>query len=710
MQRLPLSGAGNADFIRFHGLGHFLGVSDMMSFFDRALLAGTALALLASASAAFAQSEDDTATQDAPATEEAVPTANGATLLPRLDVGAGAEGTVGTNVIAITQDELEKKQPSDLQEVFSGEPGVAVGGAIPSTQKIFVNGVDETNLAVTVDGSRQNNKVFHHNGTYLLDPALLKAVTVQPGVAPADAGPAALGGSMGFETVDAVDLLEPGRNFGGFISGTFDTNSETYTTGISAYGMKDGFEFLGYLNYSNGGNFTAGNGQEMPGTGTDLLSGLGKLAYETEEGHRFEISHEQVRDDEMRPYRANFYFNRGLEPEIRRYELNRQNTVFTYDMVAPVDMWDPKIVLAYSRTQVETPFYDFRTGEIVAPAIGTTASFNGKVENKFAFDIGSVTAGVDFYNDKAHLNYDAVPPELTTERASNIGAYAQARLEPFDRTRISFGGRADHQWFTGVDGSDWTNAGVSGNISGEYDLLPDFLTVKAGAARVWGGVPLAENFIHRTTWTYGTGPEPVTSVNLTGGLEARFDGFTVEAGIFQTDIRNARFPSADPNRSYDLDSWGWEIGAGYDWGPGFVRAKYVNVYADVDGIPADTEVGRYLTTPVGEIIMLTAGYTFENHGVTIGADAEFGLANDRTLVRHPSDPGSPKVALPAYEVVNAFVEYTPPQMQNITLRAEARNIFDEAYTSRASYGQDFDGVMPHLEPGRTFRFNARVRF
>ena len=234
----------------------------MTSFFDRALLAGTALALLASASPAFAQSEDDTANQDAPATEETIPAANGATLLPRLDVGAGAEGTVGTNVIAITREEFEKKQPSDLQEVFSGEPGVAVGGSIPSTQKIFVNGVDETNLAVTVDGSRQNNKVFHHNGTYLLDPALLKAVTVQPGVAPADAGPGALGGSMGFETVDAIDLLEPGRNFGGFISGTFDTNSETYTTGISAYGMKDGFEFLGYLNYSNGGNFTAGNGQE----------------------------------------------------------------------------------------------------------------------------------------------------------------------------------------------------------------------------------------------------------------------------------------------------------------------------------------------------------------------------------------------------------------------------------------------------------------
>ncbi|TJV02754.1 MAG: TonB-dependent receptor, partial [Mesorhizobium sp.] len=88
------------------------------------------------------------------------------------------------------------------------------------------------------------------------------------------------------------------------------------------------------------------------------------------------------------------------------------------------------------------------------------------------------------------LDYlNPIEPFFTDERATNIGAYAQARLEPFDRTRISFGGRADHQWFTGIDDSDWNNAGISGNISGEYDLVPEFLTAKAGTSHVWGGVP-----------------------------------------------------------------------------------------------------------------------------------------------------------------------------------------------------------------------------
>src|SRR5690606_11582400 len=158
--------------IRFMAFGGFR----MASSLHRALFVGTALTLLMNMSAASAQTADEEEQAQLAADEAAQTAGDGSTLLPRLDVGAGAEGTAGTNIIAVTQEDLERNQPTDLQEVFSGEPAIAVGGAISSTQKIYVNGVDENNLAVTVDGSRQNNKVFHHNGTYLLDPALLKAV------------------------------------------------------------------------------------------------------------------------------------------------------------------------------------------------------------------------------------------------------------------------------------------------------------------------------------------------------------------------------------------------------------------------------------------------------------------------------------------------------------------------------------------------------
>ena len=675
------------------------------------LALGTALALLWTQGASYAQTAQKAHEPAADQAEETKPKNGKSTLLERIDIGAGAQGTAGTDVIAVTPEEMDRKKPADLSEIFAGEPEVAVGGAIPSTQKIYVHGVDETNLAVTVDGSRQNNKVFHHNGTYLIDPALLKAVNVQAGVAPADAGPAALGGSMGFETKDAADLLEEGRNHGGFVTGSWDTNSRTHVTGAAAYGRVSGFEYLGYLNYSGGQNFTAGNGMVMPGTSTNLLSGLLKLAYETESGHRFELSHERVSDDALRPYRANGYVLIGLEPVVRRYDLDRQNTVFTYTTTAPTDWWDPKVVLAYSKTRVETPFFNRRNGAQLADSIGNTESFNGKAENKFSFDLGTVTTGFDFYSDRAHFLYADTPPEVSAERAFNVGAYAQARLEPTDRSRLSFGARFDNQTFTGVNGMDWNNSGISGNLSGEYDIVPDFLTAKAGVSSVWGGIALAENFIQIPTWTYANPPVASTSTNVTAGLVATYNGFTAEVGVFRTAIDNVRFPTTpDASRALDLRTRGWDAGIGYQWDSGFVRAKYSSTDATVDGSPADSDVGRYMTTPLGEVIMITAAHKFQDWGLTIGGDAEIALPYYGTMTRHPLGPTTPKRPLAGYEVFNAFVEYVPPSNPNLTVRADVRNILDETYSNRAAWVGDFAGYTPHLDPGRSFRLSATVRF
>lgn len=243
----------------------------------------------------------------------------------------------------------------DATTVACGELPSQIGSGF----QVYVHGIEETNLAVTIGGSRQNNKVFHHIGTHLIDPGLPKAVGVDAGVAPADAGPGALGGAISYETKDARDLLD-GDGFGGFVTSSYNFNSDTITTGVSAKGIHEGFEFLGYFNFGNGNDFTAGNGSDVEGTSTDLLSGLGKLAYEFDSGDRVEISHERVHDDAPRPFRANVGFIAGRppwEPRVRDCKLDRQNTVFIYTDSTPGGWWDPKVVLAYSRTELEVPVF-----------------------------------------------------------------------------------------------------------------------------------------------------------------------------------------------------------------------------------------------------------------------------------------------------------------------------------------------------------------
>lgn len=618
-------------------------------------------------------------------------------------VRVSGEPSIGTSTTEITSQDLERLNPTDIKGVFSGQPGILVGSSIPTSQKVYVNGFEETTLAVTVDGASQNNKVFHHNGTNFIDPSLLKAVRVDAGVAPADAGFGALAGSIAYETKDVGDFLDR-DGLGGFAKTQFNTNGSVFTNNVAAYGMSNGFEILGYFSIGKGDDFEAGNGRTIRGTETDYLSGLGKVAYQALTGDRFEVSHERYSDDALRPYRANFTRPPiGVEPLYRPYDIDRQTTVFNYSDATPQGWWDPKVVIAHSKTEVRTPETNRTTGA-VSPTFGESETINGKAENKFSFDAGNVIAGVDFSKRRAALDY---PGSYPREKSDVVGGYAQARLEPIEGTRVSFGGRADHQWFTGTSGQTWEDSGLSGNISGEQDLFGRFLTAKAGYSHVWGGVPLAENFIMNPGWRYLDGPDSVEADNYTAGLVARYKGWTLEGSVFRSQIDNARVATYSDAvlgalRTRDIESEGFEIGVGYDWGNGFLRVKYVNIDVTVDGKPADSDTGTYVATPVGEIITITGVHTFVGTGLTIGADAEIAPEYDYVIA------GSPPYK--SYKVFNAFVEYKPDLPYDLTFRADVRNIFDETYADRATYGQEFGIVTPLYEPGRSFLLSTTARF
>lgn len=663
------------------------------------LLSGTGLSYRISNGTVVVGDQSSAVTGGAPA-------ADGSTVIGEINVtGQRAETSVSS--VNIGAEELAARNPTSVADVFRDEAGVSVGSSIPTSQKVYVNGLEETTLAVSIDGSRQNNRVFHHNATNLIDPSLLKAVDVDAGIAPADAGPGALAGSIAYETKDVKDLLTA-DGFGGMVSETYNSNSNTFTTGLGGWAMQDGFEFLGFLNYGKGDNYEAGNGDEVRGTETNLLSGLGKFAYEAESGDRFEFSHERVRDDAERPYRANASVvttGRTWEPPYRNYKIDRDNTVFTYTDTTPEGWWDPTVRLAYSHSSVDTPIFyddfDASTDYTSYDGQGESGSLNGKFENKFALENGNIVAGLDFYRDKIELDTER-DTEDATERARNVGIYSQVRIEPLDAMRLSFGGRADKQWFEGTTGEKWDHSGLSGNASVEYDLT-SFLTAKAGASHVWAGIPLAEAFIMNPNWNYGAeGPEVTTANNATAGLEFHHQGFTAEGSLFRSmiqDARVAKWAAARSNLNYDVETWGFEVGAGYDWTDGFIKVKYARINAEIDGKPADSDTGNYLTTPVGDIITVSAAHTFSDWGLTVGGDMEFAPE---------FEDGANTYA--AYEVVNLYTEWKPEQLSHMTFRAEVQNLLNETYASRATYGQEFGNVTPLYEQGRTFLLSVKATF
>ena len=611
-----------------------------------------------------------------------------------VDENAGAADRADSKYV--TQSDLARRTPSDTKDLFAGEAGVSVGGAQHATQKVYVRGVEEHNLAVTIDGARQNNKNFHHTGNNLLDPSLLKAVRIDPTVAPADAGPGALAGGIAYETIDVGDVLAPDENLGGFTTLSFETNGDIYTNSNAAYGKIDGFEMLGFVKWSKGDDYSAGGGERQLATATDLKSFLGKAGYETEEGHRFEFSSEYVRDHENRPFRANIgnLTTRNVN-EQRAYELDRSNYVFNYNKEGATGMFDPKFTLGYGVSNVDVP-EPFGSQ-------GSTTSLSGKFENDFNLDSeNKVTAGIDFYND---ANEYKDPTSKMEEEATNMGAYAQARLRPLKDLGISVGARVDRQKFEGHDGTDFTNDGMSGNASLTYDIH-ETTTLKAGYSNVFGGISLAEGFIYNAAWDYNANEvKPTRSENYNIGFETNIDGFTFDTSVFRSDFKNARDASFNggPAANVDFRTGGFEVGMGYNWKTGFIRGSYSDTSIKIDGEYADSDASQYLGSPIGKIIAVEAEQNIGNTGLAVGGTIDAALSNDDT-----EKAGSD--SLDGYTVFNLYTEYQPEGWDFLTLRFEANNLTDRKYADRATYGQEFSVVEPLNEPGRSFMFYAKAEF
>lgn len=395
-------------------------------------------------------------------------------------------------------------------------------------------------------------------------------------------------------------------------------------------------------------------------------------------------------------------------PDTRPYDLERTNVSLSYTTTAPTAMWDPTFRLSYSGTDLFNDESDLSTEQTTS---GSTTSVNGSFSNRFTLPWGEVNAGLDFFSDEADIDYDYIPDSVYSytakEKLQNVGLFAQVRMEPTANTRLTFGGRADFQDFEGVDGSTQSASGFSGNISGEVDVT-DSLTVSAGYSHVWGGIGLAENYIMNSAWTYPAGGiETTTADNLFVAASYDFGTWAVDGKVFGTQIDDARAASysGGPGVSADLESQGFELGFAVPWEGGFFRAGYAHVETKVNGEDADSYLGNYLTMPMGDFLTFQAAHRFDN-GLLVGGDAQVAFDYDDT---NDGQGGSP--VIPGYEVVNVFAEYSPRRIENLTLRGEINNLFDQTYVARATYGQDFPTeVEPLYEPGVSIRLSAEIVF
>lgn len=626
------------------------------------------------------------------------------TLDPINIVRDGEDNIEATGGTVLTAEDMEKLQPADVSELFARESSVTVSGGAGPTKKIHVLGMEQSNLAVSVDGVPQTATSWHHTGSNVIDPVFLKRVEVEAGAAAADSGFAAAAGAIRYETVGANDLLEEGQTTGGRAALSYGSNGRGLSTSLAGYGRYQGFDWFLMAHKSSGSDYESGDGTVIQGSEPAASNILAKLGYEFED-HRIELSYEKSRDEADRLIKMNL----GLAgDELHPLEVSRETVKLSYTSTNPTDSWDPEATIYFSQNDYWRDNYSpTRTN---GNMILNEDLFGGKLQNTFSLGAGKITAGIDFGQHDYHTdNYGVNDRQYRDFSTTQVGAFVQGRFEFDNGINLSAGARYDGHRFTDWDGNRYSDSGASFNATAAYKVNEN-LEFFAGASKTWLGYVIGDyGYVHARTDAFATDPNFSTGEAKNIKIGANFSGQNWKGGVtfFDTKINGLPVYSTTTlyNNPNEYRSKGFTLNGSYDFGNTRLGATYTKADLTAGGVSVLPDSGTFM--PIGDMATLYIDHDLPNHNMTIGATVEWaGKISDATATAAGFYDQS------SYTVVNAYAEWTPETYKNVAIRLAVDNVFDKNYYERSSYATSSNrgGIDPIYAPGRTVTLGASLKF
>ena len=616
----------------------------------------------------------------------------------------GEDNIEATGGTVVSQADLETLQPADVSELFARDSSVTVSGGAGPTKKIHVLGMEQSNLAVSVDGVPQTATSWHHTGSNVIDPAFLKRVEVEAGAAAADSGFAAAAGAIRYETVGADDLLEDGQNIGGRVGLSYGSNGRGLTTSVAGYGRHEGFDWFVMGNKTDGSDYKSGDGTTVRGSEPASDSLLAKLGYEFED-HRVELNFERSRDSADRLIKMNL----GLaDDELHPLEVSRDSVKLTYSSTNPTSGWDPEATVYFSQNDYWRDNYS--TGRTNGNMILNEDLFGGKLQNTFSVGAGKITAGVDFSQHDYHTdNYGVNERQYRNFSTTQIGAFAQGRFEFDNGVNLSTGARYDAHRFTDWDGNRFSDSGASVNGTVAY-ALNDNLEFFAGASRTWLGYVIGDyGYVHARTNAFITDPSFTTGDAENIKIGANFGGGNWKGGVTFFDTKLNGLPTYSTaslsNNPDEYRSRGVTLNASYDLEHTRFGATFTTADVTKGGISAVPDSSTFM--PIGNMATLYIDHELPNQNMKIGATVEWA---DKISDATASAAGFYDQS--SYTVLNTYAEWTPPRYENMSVRLGVDNVLDKTYYERSSYAASSNrgGIDPIYAPGRTITLATSLKF
>lgn len=658
----------------------------------------------------------------------------------------------------ITPLELENYQANDLEDIFRHTPSVTVGGSLGIAQKIFVRGMEDSMVNVTVDGAPQTSTLFHHIGRVAIEPELLQSVEVQAGAGEATSGTGAVGGAIRFKTKSADNLLRGNEQFGGIAKASYFSN-DGHKESLSLYGkLTDKIGVLAsYVNVSRD-NMDDGDGKEIPGTAADQTLAFIKVNAELTENQNLTLSYEN-RQEEGEFGKQTNWAPLATDPLFMSWG-ERETIVLNH-------AW-----YLNSLVNLETTIYltesSFKRELYTWDAAIKTTGFD--IRNTSDLGQHTLTYGIEQKVDKVHSQSYADFGGIFDEEGTVTGVYVQDHWQLSDALLLSFGARydayeLDHSgveanWIqvdgvwvveTDASGAPVTTSdqfstekqdGISGNIGFEYSLT-ESLKLSAGYAQALRGRQVADAFtVGELTPNQDLSPEEVDNTEL--GLVYKDGTWLFEASVYLSVINDVVFDKFKGREGVfyenigDLETKGLELVSGYQGDNFDVIVSYSHNDVELNNAsfvwPDANDASGYSTFNFDGIEM--AAYEYGGLGNAIGdsinvnfnyhvnEQIKFGLnynhvasLNDIEVFHRSLELGwlseLETINKPGYDLFDAYVTYEP--LTNLRFDLSVQNLLDESYRSHGSvadYGHipGYESVVGIKEPGRDIRLSVSYKF
>lgn len=635
----------------------------------------------------------------------------------------------------VDAERIQLRQAADLADVFRSIPSVSVGGSVGIAQKVYVRGLEDAHLNVTVDGAPQHGTLFHHIGRVSIEPELLRSVQVHSGAGEATAGFGAIGGAIRFRTRDASDLLAPGQQFGALARAGWFSNDGRRLSG-TVYGRVAGeLGLIASIVDSDRDDMEDGSGKRLRGTGADQQLAFLKFGGQVTATQGVSLSYEQREEEASFAQRPNWPVLEGatLFPAKGR----RRTAVLNHD-VALGDVLGLESTLYWTQSEFTQDRFD--TWGRYGAGIRTRG---GDVRMKLSLVDHAATLGAEYRHDVVHSAYLAEPsvwqphawdPAIGrfVERGQLFGVYAQDHWQATGELLVSYGARYDRYDLRQVTYDDGTDSsGFSGNVGLRY-ALSDAVALHGSFAQAFRGKEIGDAFTlekrpGRIALQPGLDPERVDNYEAGVSLEhAGWHGSAVYYDMRIDDVIMDQLGNGPPPQApVHFENVGRFKADGVELRGGFTAQAwsidgYFNHYrSKLNGnlIEGYEQIG--LGNSVGDNWNLTFGYRPMSRLTMEASLTRFESLNDIEVLHRAVEvgwiDGTRMVSKPAHTVVDLFAQWQPFDNRRIGVGAAVYNLFDRHYRAHASVAdyraiEGWEDIAGVAEPGRNFRVNVSLAF